>query len=158
MIPETESATIQLVNEGNVSKVSKLLFANKIDGVIDSKLNKRNGSILAEFLSNENKSAFLESGEKNVESLPKLSRVKRRIYFIKAHIPWDFAVTFFKYYDRVSTVALSILFGIVLETKNVRSFVERPIGICVGIFCKFIFVPMVSLGFSPSNRYIFFWK
>lgn len=147
LISETESATIYLVNGGNVSSESQLRFVNKIDGVIDSQSNKQNGSILTEVKQVLFKSALLKTIEKSEESLPKLSRAKRRIYFIKVLIPRDFAGTFFIYYDRMSTVALGILFGIVLETKNVRAFVERPIGLCVGIFCKFIFLPMVSLVF-----------
>lgn len=49
------------------------------------------------------------------------------------------------YYDKVTAVILGIFFGIAMNLENAKVILKQPIGPAIGIFCKFILSPFVSL-------------
>lgn len=50
----------------------------------------------------------------------------------------------YEYYDIISAIVLGICFGIALKLENVKLILRRPIGLCIAMFCKFVFSPLVS--------------
>lgn len=41
-------------------------------------------------------------------------------------------------------VALYVNFGAILDWQKIKSILKKPIELCLGFFCNFIFLPLVS--------------
>lgn len=82
----------------------------------------------------------------SINEPPEQKREKRRLYhgggLIKPNR--QLMKTTYDYYDNISAVVLGICFGIALKLENVKLILNRPIGLCIAMFCKFVFSPLVS--------------
>lgn len=159
LVSDSESATLKLVRNSNVSEVYKMPV-NKFDGVVDEKSNMTNASnneALFDAINNAVKTIdelYLPEHlrkQSNEDYLPEplepsepstAHRVENRRNVV---IESDFAVPFFKSYDRLSTFILNILFGMVFDRNNLSSIVKKPIGLFIGVFSKCFLVPLVSV-------------
>lgn len=161
LVSESESATLKVVSNSNISDVSEFLPVREFDGIIiGEKSNGTNTSIAIEEIFkairklSETDTQFhseVQSKElprSNEDPLPEPSRVENRRNTITEP---DFAIPFFKSYDRLSTFILNILFGMVFDWKNVNSIVKEPISLFIGVFSKCLLVPLVSIIIEKKN-------
>lgn len=136
IIPKNESKNEFYTNETDTNKGSKIqitetsLNSNEYMGPFVN-IRKQNESFAQNGLLWDN-----ENSQKKVEGLNEM----QMIYW---------------YYNKVMAVILGICFGIILNLENAKVIFREPIGPSIGIFCKFILSPFVSLAYH-SYPYLSF--
>lgn len=137
------NATIRIVSDSRILRVSKTIHPNEIDG------DKWSGIFVvnAIFVGHANLSVEIVQQQKSEQRSSQQCRINIQH---KSILRGDFM----KYFNIVVVIFYFVMYvniGVILELDKVRAIVRKPLRPCIAFICNFIFSPLVR---SYSNNII----
>lgn len=136
------NATIRIVSDSNILRVSKIIDLNEIDD------DKWSGIFVvnAIFIGHANVSVEIVQQQKNGQRSTQQCRINIQH---KSILKRDF-MKYFNIFVMIFYFVMYINIGVILELNKVSAIARKPLRPCIAFICNFIFSPLVRSSSTAS--------